>query len=175
MRKVVEAAGDLLGAAREFAARQCLQHQGRNEPVTKERDFFGFVVHRVVFLLDSQRKAKGVAVPCKWCVGRLKRALRRRGMRRGGRREPDHAASPAGGSARRRTGSGEQRSSRWIAAWRGRGGRSRAREWVGSMRRGRRTKLRRARGSGESRTGRAGRAWKAARRLSAFAPGAGER
>ena len=35
MRKVVEAGGDLLGAAREFAAGQRLQHQRRNQPVAK--------------------------------------------------------------------------------------------------------------------------------------------
>jgi hypothetical protein len=49
MREVVEAGGDLLGAAREFAAGQRLQHQGRNQPVAKQRDFFGLVVHDVVF------------------------------------------------------------------------------------------------------------------------------
>ena len=49
MRNVVEAGGDLLRAAREFAAGQRLQHQGRDETVTEERDLFGFVVHRVVF------------------------------------------------------------------------------------------------------------------------------
>jgi hypothetical protein len=66
-------------------------------------------------------------------------------------------ADPAGGSARRQTRSGERRSSRWIRAWPGRGGRSRARERVGSTRPAWRTALRPARGSGESRTGRAGR------------------
>ena len=49
MRNVVEAGGDLLGAAREFAAGQRLQHQGRNQPVAEQGDFFGFVVHRVFF------------------------------------------------------------------------------------------------------------------------------
>ena len=49
MRDVVEAGGDLLRAAREFAARQRLQHQRRNQPVTKQRDFFDFVVHRGFF------------------------------------------------------------------------------------------------------------------------------
>src|SRR5580658_7907856 len=117
MRKVVEAGGDLLRAACEFAAGQGLQHQGRNQPVTKERNFFGLVVHRVFSLLDGILRWEGSAVPCKWCVGRLRRALRRRRMRRGGRREPDCAASPAGGSARRQTGSDERRSSRWIGAW----------------------------------------------------------
>src|SRR5579863_4151555 len=163
MRKIVEAGGDLLRAAREFAAGQRLQHQGRNQPVTKESDFFGLVVHDVAFSPGRHLTAENLAVPCKWCVGRLKRVLRRRRMRRGGRREPDRAASPAGGSARRQTGSDEQRSSRWIRAWSGRGGRSRAREWAESAQPVRRTAFGSGRGSVESRTGRAGRAWAAAR------------
>jgi hypothetical protein len=58
MRKVVEAGGDLLRTAREFAAGQRFQYQGRNEPVTKQRDFLGFVVHRVIFLLDPSVRRK---------------------------------------------------------------------------------------------------------------------
>jgi len=46
---VVEAGGDRLRAACEFAAGQRLQHQRRNQAVTEERDFFGFVVHRGFF------------------------------------------------------------------------------------------------------------------------------
>ena len=42
---VVEAGGDLLGAAGEFAAGQRFQHQRRDQAVTEQRDFFGFVVH----------------------------------------------------------------------------------------------------------------------------------
>src|SRR5262249_56573181 len=54
MRDIVEAGGDLLRTAREFAPRQRLQHQKSNEAVTKQRDFFSLVVHRSsVFLLDS--------------------------------------------------------------------------------------------------------------------------
>ena len=47
MGNVVEAGGDFLRAACEFAAGQRLQHQRRDESVTEERDFFGFVVHGV--------------------------------------------------------------------------------------------------------------------------------
>src|SRR6185437_3718434 len=163
MRNVVEAGGDLLRAAREFAAGQRLQHQGRNQTVTEERDFFSFVVHGVVFSPGRQLTAEDGEVPCKWCVGRLKRAPRGRRMRRGGRREPDRKASPTGGSGGRRTRSGEQRPSRWIRAWPGRGGGNRAREQAGSTRPAPHTALRPARGSGGSRTARAGTAWKAAR------------
>src|SRR5258708_15075798 len=49
MGNVVEAGGDLLGAPGEFAAGQRFQHQGRDQAITEERDFFGFVVHGVVF------------------------------------------------------------------------------------------------------------------------------
>jgi hypothetical protein len=131
MGNVVEAGGDLLGAAREFAAGQRFQHQRRDEAVTEERDFFGFVVHRVFFLLDGsvRRKASRFHANGVWGGSGGRRGGGR--MRRGGRREPDRTASPAGGSARRRTGSGERRSSRWIRAWPGRGGRSRARERLG--------------------------------------------
>src|SRR5229473_4407781 len=115
------------------------------------------------FLLDVKLKEEGFAVPCKWCVGRLRRARRRWRNRRGGRREPDRGASPAGGSARRQTGSGERRSSRWIRAWSRHAGRSRVPERVGSRRPGPRTELGLARESGGSKTGRAGRASEAAR------------
>src|ERR1039458_563408 len=84
-----------------------------------------------VFSPGPQLTEEGFAVPCKWCVGRLRRAPRRRRMRRGGRREPDREASPAGGSAPRQTGSGERRSSRWIRAWPGRDGGNRGRERQG--------------------------------------------
>ena len=108
MGNVVEAGGDLLGATSEFAAGQRFQHQGRNQAVSEERDFFGFVVHGVAFSPGRQLTAEGGAVPCKWCVGSLKRARWRWRMRHGGRREPDLAASPAGGNAGRQTGSGER-------------------------------------------------------------------
>jgi hypothetical protein len=65
MRHVVEAGGDLRRAAREFAAGQRLQHQRRNQPVTKERDFFSLVVHRVFFSPGPKRTEKGGGVPCK--------------------------------------------------------------------------------------------------------------
>ena len=58
MGDVVEAGGDLLRAAREFAAGQRLQHQGRNQPVAKERDFFGFGVHELLLLLDGSLRRK---------------------------------------------------------------------------------------------------------------------
>src|SRR3990172_615473 len=175
MGNVVEAGGEFLSAACEFAAGQRFQHQGGDEPVAKQRDFFGFVIHGVVFSPAPKLKEKGRAVPCKWCVGKLRRARWRWRMRCGGRRERDRGASPAGDSARRRTGSGERRSSRWIRAWPGRGARSRARERVWSTRPARRTAFRLARESGESRTGRAGRASRAppvGRRYAAFARGA---
>jgi hypothetical protein len=54
---VVEAGGDFLRAAREFAARQCLQHQRRDEAVAEEGDFFGFVVHGV-FSCHGKRKVE---------------------------------------------------------------------------------------------------------------------
>ena len=46
---VVEAGGEFLGAACEFAAGQRLQHQWCNQAITEERDFFSFVIHGVVF------------------------------------------------------------------------------------------------------------------------------
>src|ERR1017187_4150774 len=49
MGDVVEAGGDLLRAPCEFAAGQRFQHQGRDQAITEERDFFGFVVHGVCF------------------------------------------------------------------------------------------------------------------------------
>ena len=49
MRNVVEARGEFLRTACEFAARQRLQYQRRDETVAEERDLFGFFVHRVVF------------------------------------------------------------------------------------------------------------------------------
>ena len=53
MRNVIEAAGEFLRAAREFTAGQRLQNQGGDEPVTKQRDFFGFVVHGVFSCLRA--------------------------------------------------------------------------------------------------------------------------
>jgi hypothetical protein len=44
---VIEARGDLLGAARQLAARQRFEHERGDESVTEESDFFGFVIHRV--------------------------------------------------------------------------------------------------------------------------------
>jgi hypothetical protein len=58
MGNVVEAGGDLLGAPGEFAAGQRFQHQRRDQAITEERDFFGFVVHGVVFLLDGSLRRK---------------------------------------------------------------------------------------------------------------------
>ena len=49
MRNVVEARGDLLGAACQFAARQRFQHQRCNQSIAEQGDLFGFVVgHRVL-------------------------------------------------------------------------------------------------------------------------------
>src|SRR4029077_9223784 len=42
MRDVVGAGGDLLGAAREFTAGKTLDDQGCDQPVAKQRQFFGF-------------------------------------------------------------------------------------------------------------------------------------
>ncbi len=53
MGNVVEAGGDLLSAPGEFAAGQRFQHQGGNQAVTEERDFFGFVVHGVVLFSST--------------------------------------------------------------------------------------------------------------------------
>ena len=53
MRNVVEAGGDFLGAAGEFAAGQRFQHQRRDQSITEERDFFGFFVHGVFFSWTS--------------------------------------------------------------------------------------------------------------------------
>jgi hypothetical protein len=47
VRNVVEAGGDLLGAPRQFAARQRFQHQRCDKSVAEQCDVFGFVVHRV--------------------------------------------------------------------------------------------------------------------------------
>ena len=54
------AGGNLLGAAREFAARQRLQNQRGNETVAKQGDFFGFGMHARA-LLSQKHKAEGVA------------------------------------------------------------------------------------------------------------------
>src|SRR5260370_12002726 len=53
MGNVVEAGGDLPSAPGEFAAGQRFQHQGGNQAVTEERDFFGFVVHGVVLFSST--------------------------------------------------------------------------------------------------------------------------
>ena len=49
IRDVIEAGGDLLGASCQFTAGQCFQYQRRNESVTEQSGFFGFVIHRVFF------------------------------------------------------------------------------------------------------------------------------
>ena len=53
---VIEAGGEFVRTAREFAARQRFQNQGGDEPVTKQRDFFGFVVHGVFLPSQSVRR-----------------------------------------------------------------------------------------------------------------------
>ena len=58
MRNLVVAGGDLLGAAREFAAGQRFQHQRRDQPVTEQGDFFGFGIHEED-LLSQKHKAEG--------------------------------------------------------------------------------------------------------------------
>lgn len=45
MRDVILARGDLLSASGEFAARQGFQDQRRDDAITEEGDFFGFVLH----------------------------------------------------------------------------------------------------------------------------------
>ena len=37
--------GDLLGAARQLAARECFEHERSNESVAEQGNLFGFVVH----------------------------------------------------------------------------------------------------------------------------------
>src|ERR1017187_9195297 len=50
VRNVVKAGGDLLGAPRQFAARQRFQYQRGDESIAEQGDLFGFVVvHRVRF------------------------------------------------------------------------------------------------------------------------------
>jgi hypothetical protein len=56
MRNVVESGGDLVSAAGEFAAGQRFQHQRRDQSVTEEGDFFGFVVHGVFLPPPSVRR-----------------------------------------------------------------------------------------------------------------------
>src|SRR5207249_152227 len=73
MGNVVKTGSEFLRAAGEFAAGQRLQHQRRDEPVTEDRDFLGFFVHAVVFSPGPKLTEEGVAVPCKWCVGKLRR------------------------------------------------------------------------------------------------------
>src|ERR1700689_222908 len=58
MGNVVEAGGEFLSAACEFAAGQRLQHQGGDDPVTKEGDFFRFFIHGV-FSPGPKLKGKG--------------------------------------------------------------------------------------------------------------------
>src|SRR6266849_4412372 len=116
IRDVVEAGGDLLSASCQFTAGQCFQYQRRNESVTEQSGFFGFVIHRVFFLPPQSVRGEGVPIPDKCCVGSLRRARRPETMRLGGRRERDCGASPAGGSASWRIGSGARRSSPWIGA-----------------------------------------------------------
>ena len=123
MRKVVEARGDLLGAAGEFAARERFQHQRGNEAIAEDGDFSGFVVgHRVRFSPEPERTAAGGGSPCKCCVGTLRRGRRRERSRRDGRWEPAKAATPTGVGGGWRTGNGERGSSRLLRAWRGRVG-----------------------------------------------------
>ena len=118
VRNVVKARGDLLGAPGQFAARQRFQYQRGDESIAEQGDLFGFVVvHRVLFSPGFERTAKGGGVPCKWCVGRLRRARGRGRVRRDDRREPANAASPTDVHARRRTGNGGRGSSRPIRAW----------------------------------------------------------
>src|SRR5260370_6588421 len=45
MGDVVGAGGDLLGAAREFAAGKTFDYQGRDQPEAKQSQFFGFGIH----------------------------------------------------------------------------------------------------------------------------------
>jgi len=47
---VVVAGGNLLGAAREFAAGQRLQHEWRDQTIAEQGNFFGFVIHPVFSL-----------------------------------------------------------------------------------------------------------------------------
>ena len=163
MRDVVEAGGDLLGAAREFAAGQRLQHQGRNQPVTKERDFFGFVVHRVFFLLDGslRRKASRFHANGVWGGSGGRRGGGECGAAAVGSQTARPAQQVAAHAGKQEAVSGDPaggfQHGQGAVDEVGRGSGLGQRGQCGAQR------LRPARGSGESRTGRAGRAWAAAR------------
>ena len=62
VRNVVETSGDLLGAPGQFAARQGLQHQRRDESVSEQSDLFGFVVVHELGFSGLKRKGKDGAV-----------------------------------------------------------------------------------------------------------------
>ena len=67
------AGGDLLGAARELAARQRFQHQRCDQPIPKQSDFLGLGIHPDD-LLRQKHKAGGAPAPCKSCVFGFRRA-----------------------------------------------------------------------------------------------------
>ena len=162
MGNVVEAGGDLLGAAGEFAAGQRFQHQRRDEAVTEQRDFFGFVVHGVVFLLarSVRRKAARFHANGVWGSSGGRGGGGERGATAVGSQTARPAQQVVAQAGEQEAVSGDPAGGFEHAAERG--GRSRARVWAGSARPARRTALRLARESGESRTGRAGKASAAA-------------
>ena len=167
MGDVVEARGDFLGAARQFAAWQRLQHQRGDESVTEECDFFGFVFHRDVFLLDVSLRRKAAASIQMVCGE----------AQAGAAAEENAARRPSGARPRgqpsrcwRRPENRKRCAGIQPAGFehgRARGGRSRARAPAWSMRPAWRRALRLAGESGGARTGRAGRA---SRRAVAPAP-----
>jgi hypothetical protein len=106
LQRKCQARDDAGNLAHQVAAGQGLEYQRRNQALTEERDIFGLASMELFFLPDLSLRRKAARVPCKWYVARLRRAPRRRRLRRGGRREPDPAASPAVGSAHRQTKSG---------------------------------------------------------------------
>ena len=88
---VVEAGGDLLGAACQLAAGQRFQHQRGDETVTEEGDFFGFVViHR-----DRAYGGKAAELHANGVWGGSGRGGAGGGERHGGRRERANGGQPS--------------------------------------------------------------------------------
>src|SRR5262249_13185331 len=104
---------DLLGAAREFTARQRFQHQGRNQPVTEQRDFFGLRSHSMT---STDRSLRSVLPPspCKSCVFNLRLMGAPDSARQYDRLERETPASLAGGRGDRQRETYVRRSSRRI-------------------------------------------------------------
>ncbi len=161
---VVVAGGNLLGAAREFAAGQGFEHQRRNQAVAKQGEFFGFGIHRGISLsqkhtAEGRRRLHANAV---WGPSGGRRHRAERGA--DARRERETRASPTGGAQ-----VGKQEA---VSGDPADGLRACARPCVtkfepaggsGQRRQRRAQALGLLFESGESRTGRAGTAWRVAR------------